>query len=126
MQEEASRNQSTIRCLLQIKVAAEESKYGWDYKALCELLESGKTAQWPLVKVEGVMGMATLTDDEAQVRGEMRRLKKYFVALKENHFRSDPQFRILSMGMSGDYTMALEEGSNMVRIGSLLFSSSLA
>lgn len=120
---EANRMQKVIRCLLQIKVAAEETKFGWDYTALCALLDAGKHTQWSHVKIEGVMGMATLTDDKDQVRREMQLLKRHFDTLKQQFFATDPDFRHLSMGMSGDYQIALEEGSTMVRIGSLLFAS---
>ena len=65
--------------------------------------------------------MASLTDDEVQVRKEMKQLKHYFDILKQNHFADDAQFKIVSMGMSGDYKIALEEGSTMIRVGSLLF-----
>lgn len=123
LEEEASRMDLKIQCLLQIKVAAEESKYGWDYDALRTLLDAGKQNHWSHVKVEGVMGMATLTDNQQQVRSEMQLLKRYFDALKRDYFAADPDFRHLSMGMSGDYQIALEEGSTMVRIGSLLFNT---
>ena len=77
----------------------------------------------PYIRICGVMGMATFTDDNEQVRREFQTLKKAFDHLKANYFAETPQFRHISMGMSGDYKIALEEGSTMVRIGSLLFGA---
>lgn len=122
IQEEAFKKGQTISCLLQIKIAAEETKFGWSFTDLSEVLASGKHLSCPNVVLEGVMGMASLTADESQVRAEMRQLKIYFDQLKETYFSSSPEFKTISMGMSGDYRIALEEGSNMIRVGSLLFS----
>ena len=122
IQEEASKTSRTISCLLQIKIASEETKFGWSYAALTDTLASGKHNSFPNVLLEGVMGMASLTADEGQVRAEMKQLKMYFDQLKQTYFSSRPEFKTISMGMSGDYRIALEEGSNMIRVGSLLFS----
>jgi pyridoxal phosphate enzyme (YggS family) len=119
--EEAKKINKQMDCLLQIKIAQEESKFGWDYQKLDALLKSGKTLDWGHVKITGVMGMATLTKDMAQVRKEMKQLKLYFDQLKENYFKENDEFKVISMGMSGDYKIALEEGSNMIRIGTMLF-----
>lgn len=111
-----------IDCLLQIKIAKEETKYGWNFNELKTVLNSGKHLSWNFVNIKGVMGMATLTDDMSMVRMEMRQLKSYFDNLKEKYFKEKRDFKTISMGMSGDYKIALEEGSNMIRIGTMLFS----
>ena len=111
-----------VDCLLQIKIAQEESKYGWHFVELLSFLNSGSFAGWTNVHIKGVMGMATLTDDMEQVRKEMKQLKSYFDQLKESYFKSNEDFKVISMGMSGDYGIALEEGSNMIRIGTMLFT----
>lgn len=122
LQEEAKKNDTHIRCLLQIKIAAEETKFGWAFDALDMLLATGQHTRCPNVKIEGVMGMATLTENMGQVRTEMKLLKSYFDQLKAKYFSMDPAFKTISMGMSGDYRIALEEGSTMIRVGSLLFT----
>ncbi len=122
IQEEAVKSSQTISCLLQIKIASEETKFGWSFAELTEALASGKHLSFPNVQLEGVMGMASFTADEGQVRAEMKQLKMYFDQLKQTYFSFNPEFKTISMGMSGDYKIALEEGSNMIRVGSLLFS----
>lgn len=119
--EEAKSAETIVKCLLQIKIANEETKYGWNIQELETVLRSGRHLQYPNVQIAGVMGMASLTSDTDQIRKEFRQLKNYFSSLKEKYFTNNPAFSILSMGMSGDYQIALEEGSNMIRIGSLLF-----
>ena len=122
IQEEAVRSDKKIKCLLQIKIAAEETKFGWTFEELNKILLSGRHHACPDVIICGVMGMASLTDDMTQVRNEMKSLKTSFDLLKDQHFKNDPAFDTISMGMSGDYSIALEEGSTMIRIGSLLFT----
>ena len=122
IQEEAVRSDKKIKCLLQIKIAAEETKYGWNFEELNNILLSDKHRTCPDVIICGVMGMASLTDDLIQVRNEMKSLKASFYHLKDHYFKNDPVFDTISMGMSGDYNIALEEGSTMIRIGSLLFT----
>lgn len=121
IEEEAVKAGKQISCLLQIKIAQEESKFGWEYNELDSFLSSGKQKLFPHVILKGVMGMASLTEDEDQVRAEMKQLKFYFDQLQQNYFSSNPEFNTISMGMSGDYQIALEEGSTMIRVGSLLF-----
>ncbi len=118
---EARKNDRTIDCLLQIKIAKEDTKYGFDEHTLKEMLESEAYAKLEHVHICGVMGMATFTDDEQQVRREFRQLHRHFEQLQERYFSNTPYFKEISMGMSGDYEWALDEGSTMVRIGNLLF-----
>lgn len=118
---EALKNDRVIPCLLQFKIAQEESKYGLEYEEALDLLKDKSFAALKNVRLAGVMGMATYTDDEAQIRSEFRTLKRYFDQLKRDFFADDPGFCELSMGMSHDYHIAIEEGSTIVRIGSLIF-----
>ncbi len=114
---EAEKNDRTIECLLQIKIAEEDSKFGMDEADAAKLLSSEEIKKLKNVKILGLMGMATFTEDEKQVSEEFGKLKKIF-----NQFRiQNSEFRILSMGMSGDYKLAIENGSNMVRVGSAIF-----
>jgi len=110
-----------INVLLQFKIAQEETKYGLEWEEAESLLSSEAFAAMENVRVCGVMGMATFTEAEAQVRREFQKLKGYFDRLKAEFFSGDDAFREVSMGMSSDYPIALEEGSTMVRIGTLLF-----
>lgn len=116
---QAVKNNRVIDCLLQVHIAEEETKFGFDAQELQYLLPV--LHEWKNVNIKGLMGMASFSDDEQKVRREFRQLK----ALFDIATTSDQQFGILSMGMSGDYKMAIEEGSNMVRIGSLLFGARL-
>ena len=111
----AKNNNKVIRCLLQLHIAKESSKFGLNKEGILEILES----KFSNVSIVGLMGMATFTSDEKQIREEFKYLKGFYDELKEQH----PGFSILSMGMSGDYDIAIEEGSNMVRIGSSIFGS---
>ena len=106
-------NNRVIPCLVQVHIAQEESKFGLDKDGVIEILKT----DFPNVSIVGLMGMATYTDNKNQVRKEFKYLKDSYDELKE----SQPNFSILSMGMSGDYSIAIEEGSNMVRIGSSIF-----
>ena len=110
-----------IDVLLQFHIAEEESKYGLTRDTAGELLKDIAESPLQHVRITGVMGMATYTDDEAQVESEFRELHEIFRELKEQHFADDPAFTEISMGMSGDYAVALRQGSTLVRIGSLLF-----
>ena len=121
IQEEAMKIGKQIKCLLQIKVAMEETKYGWDLEELYSLLAAGHHNQYPNVILGGVMGIASFTDDTDQVRKEMKQIKTSFDLMRLKHFKDNPTFQTISMGMSGDYRIALEEGSTMIRVGSLLF-----
>ena len=116
---EADKNGHCIDCLLQIKIAEEDSKYGISADEAREILDSEEFKELDHVKVKGLMGMATFTDDEKQVKKEFDHLKTVFHEFKEQY----SNFEILSMGMSGDYKIAIDSGSNMVRIGSEIFGA---
>lgn len=120
IEKEAAKCDRTIDCLLEIHVTKEESKSGWDYAELLDFVRSGGFAAMPHIRLRGVMGMATFTDDEATVRGDFKRLNECFTELKE-HFGAE--FDTLSMGMSDDYPIAIECGSTEVRIGSTIFGA---
>jgi hypothetical protein len=116
---QAKKCDRTISCLLQVHIAEEDSKFGFDEKELLELVENEEFKDYRHVRIIGLMGMATFTDNMDQVRREFKGLKLLYSKLKNNY----KDFSILSMGMSGDYQVAIEEGSNMVRIGSSIFGS---
>jgi hypothetical protein len=120
---QAAKNERTIDCLLQIYIASEETKFGLSQEEAIQLLENDKVKQMKNVRICGLMGMATFTDDQEQVKNEFRTLKKFFDQLKSGWFSKEESFNILSMGMSGDYHMAIEEGSTLVRIGTAIFGS---
>jgi PLP dependent protein len=119
IQKEAVKNDRTINVLLQIKIAEEESKSGYDYDQLITEIEDIKALDQ--ININGVMGIGTFTSDEETTKQEFDNLQRYFSQLKSEHFSDADNFREISMGMSGDYEIAIEHGSTMVRIGSLLF-----
>ncbi|MGK7397593.1 MAG: YggS family pyridoxal phosphate-dependent enzyme [Candidatus Cyclobacteriaceae bacterium M3_2C_046] len=112
-----------INCLLQVHIAEEESKFGFSEPELLEALHSDTINQFEFVKIEGLMGMATFTEDEDQIRKEFRWLRNLFDNIKSTQAQDHPriEMRELSMGMSSDYKIAVEEGSTMVRVGSAIF-----
>lgn len=110
-----------IGCLLQIRIAEEETKYGMTYAHAREILGSPEFRNLKNVRIRGLMGMATFTEDSTQVIAEFRKLAGYFREIRQQHFSNDAAFAEISMGMSGDYFHAVEAGSTMVRIGSLIF-----
>lgn len=110
----------TVDVLLQFHIAQEETKFGF---TLDEVAQLESLPQMEHVRVCGVMGMASLTADMQQVRSEFRNLKRIFDELKASVFAGNPEFRELSMGMSGDYQIAIEEGATLVRIGSSIFGA---
>lgn len=118
---QARKAQRVIPCLLQVHIAREETKFGFSEEEIIQLASSAQLAQWHNVKVTGLMGMATFTDDTAQVRSEFRTLRSIFEKLKATTLPAQFQLEVLSMGMSGDYKIAIEEGSTMVRVGSAIF-----
>ena len=119
---QAKKNNRIIDCLLQIKIATEESKFGMSFEDASELIQSEKFSDLENIRVTGVMGMATFTDDKEQVENEFNRLKFTFDTLKA--LQSEYcKLEIISMGMSGDYKLAIACGSTMVRVGSSIFGT---
>jgi len=111
----------TISCLFQFHIAEEDTKFGLNVSEVKEILESDEYGKMENINIAGVMGMATYTEDEDQIRREFRLLRNIYRELKITYFTESPEFKEISMGMSGDYKIAIEEGSTMVRIGSLIF-----
>lgn len=111
----------TIRCLLELHIAQEESKSGWEPEACCQWLEQGAWHDMHNVQICGLMCMASHTDDEARIRQDFRAARQYFNRLKQGAMADCPAFAIRSWGMSDDWRIAVEEGSNMVRIGTRIF-----
>jgi PLP dependent protein len=116
---EAGKNQRIISCLLQVHIAQEETKFGFSSNEIIELLSSGELEDLNNIKIVGMMGMATNTENETQIRKEFAFLKHFFEEIK-NKFPL-PEFKEVSMGMSSDYHIAIEEGSTMIRVGSAIF-----
>ncbi len=108
-------------CLLQFHIASEETKFGFDMDEVVSMISSPEFTQINSVRICGVMGMATFTDNESRIRKEFRYLRVCFNELKRRFFRDSDSFRELSMGMSGDYMLAIEEGSTIIRLGSIIF-----
>jgi hypothetical protein len=118
---EASRVHRVISCLLQIHIAEEETKFGFSMAELNEMMLSDDFRKLDSLRICGVMGMATLTDDDQRIRKEFSFLAGCLEELKRKYLRETPEFKEISMGMSGDFLIAVEEGSTMIRIGSLIF-----
>ena len=118
---QAAKHNRIIPCLLQTYIAKEETKFGMDEAELHALLQSSTFAGLKNISINGLMGMATNTSDEEIIRAEFLHLKAIFSTLKQTYFNEASQFSMLSMGMSSDYKIAVECGSSIVRIGSLLF-----
>jgi len=112
-----------IPCLLQLHIARETSKFGFNPEEALEYLASGRWQQLRHIRICGMMGMATFTDDQSQVLGEFRQLRECFDRAKERWFAAEEDFCELSMGMSDDYPLAIQCGSTMVRIGTAVFGS---
>jgi pyridoxal phosphate enzyme (YggS family) len=117
---QGARYRRVIDCLIQIKIAKEEEKFGFEPNEALSFLEQLRTNPMPNINIRGVMGMATFTQDSEQIKHEFSILKTFFDQNKSAH-----NLEILSMGMSGDYPLALELGSNMIRVGSSIFGSRL-
>lgn len=120
---QALKSGRVIDCLLQFHIAAETTKFGFSEPEVEEILRNPDYKSLQNVRICGVMGMATFTDDQNQVRQEFKTLKAIFDRLKKRFFADIPWFKEISMGMSGDWQIAVEEGSTMVRIGSLIFGA---
>ncbi len=117
----ASKSGKVVNCLLQMHIAEEDTKFGFSENELIGVLESDEIGVLQNVNICGLMGMATFTSNQSQVRKEFRQLKSFFDRLKSRYFADNDYFRELSMGMSDDYAIAIEEGSTMVRIGTAIF-----
>lgn len=120
---EAAKNDRVVDCLLQFHIATEETKFGLSLEEAEALLESDTFAQLHHVRIVGVMGMATNTEDRDLIRREFHTLKQYADQLREQFFSHHPEFCEISMGMSGDYDIAMEEGATLVRVGSAIFGA---
>ena len=121
IEKQGAANNRKIACLLQIHIAEEDTKSGFSIDECRDFLAEGKWRTCTHVQLAGVMGMATYTDDAEQVRREFRQLKGFFDEMKSQYFSDDENFKEISMGMSGDYPIAIEEGSTMIRVGTLIF-----
>lgn len=118
----ARQHNRVIDVLLQIKIGQEAAKTGWEKEELFESLNNGAIQDLKHTRVKGVMGMATFTTDQDTIHSEFSELRSLFDLIQQKYYQSSPHFNTVSMGMSGDYKIAAECGSTMVRIGSLLFS----
>ena len=119
---EALKNERVIDCLMQIHIAEEDTKFGLSQEELREILDAPEFREMKHVRIRGLMGMATYTENMEQVRNEFQFLKRIFEETKARYFsEATDQFNQLSMGMSDDYPIALEEGSTMIRVGSRIF-----
>ncbi|MFD2823869.1 YggS family pyridoxal phosphate-dependent enzyme [Lacinutrix iliipiscaria] len=116
---QAAKHNRVIDCLLQIKIASEDSKFGMSPNEATTILNSEDTSLLKHVNIVGLMGMSTFTDDENQIKNEFNSLKSTFDTLKKQH----PHLHTISMGMSGDYNIAIESGSTMIRVGSRIFGT---
>lgn len=114
---QAKKHKRIIDCLLQIKIAEEDSKFGMDEAEAAALIDSEELKTFQNINIIGLMGMATFTEDEKQISKEFQKLKKAYDQFQTKNL----QLRVLSMGMSGDYKIAIENGSNMIRVGSAIF-----
>ncbi|NOR86868.1 MAG: YggS family pyridoxal phosphate-dependent enzyme [Bacteroidales bacterium] len=120
---QAKKNDRTIYCLLQFHIASEETKFGLDLDEANEILQNPAFGGLKNIEIHGVMGMASYSDDVDQVRSEFASLRTIFNDLKTRFFNKQPYFKEISMGMSGDYPIAIEEGSTMIRVGSSIFGA---
>jgi pyridoxal phosphate enzyme (YggS family) len=121
LEKQAGKLNRAVDVLLQFHIAEEETKHGFSWDEAATFLNSGLYKSAAHVRVVGVMGMATFTENLAQVQHEFETLKTYFDTLKQDFFMDSDQFRVIAMGMSGDYEIAIACGSNMVRVGSAIF-----
>jgi len=118
---QAEKNNRVIDCLLQIYIADEETKYGLGFDEVIELLESQEFTELKNIRIVGVMGIATNSENQKQIKEEFYELKTLFEGLKIAYFKNESSFKEISMGMSSDYQLAIEQGSTLVRIGSDIF-----
>jgi pyridoxal phosphate enzyme (YggS family) len=118
---EALKNNRIINCLLQFHIAQEDTKFGLNFDEAEVILQSKEFVEMHNIKVVGVMGMASFTDNKELIEDEFRTLYNYFHLIKSHYFKYNSDFKEISMGMSGDFEIAIEEGSTMVRVGSSIF-----
>ncbi len=118
---EAIKYNRIIPCLIQFHIATEETKYGFSIEEVNSMFDDGRIDELSNISVRGVMGMASLTSDERQIRSEFKTLFNNYNLLKNKYFPHKPEFREISMGMTDDYLIAIEEGSTLIRIGSGIF-----
>ena len=119
---QAKKHDRIIDCLIQIKIASEDSKFGMSFEDASEITQSEKVSELKNIRITGVMGMATFTDDKSQIKNEFNRLKFAFDALKALQ-TENCKLQTISMGMSGDYKLAIDSGSTMSRVGSSIFGN---
>lgn len=120
---QAAKNNRTIDLLLQFYIADEESKFGLSLEEASGIIESDAYRELQNICIRGVMGMATFTSNQEKIRNEFKTLNNIHKSLKNDFFSSEDSFDVISMGMSGDYKVAIDEGSNMIRIGSTIFGA---
>lgn len=118
---QAAKHNRVIDCLLQVFIASEDTKFGLDHVELIELLSSEDLASLRHIRIRGLMGMATNTPNEKLIKEEFYELKTLFDGVKQSYFRDQPAFDTLSMGMSSDYQIAVDQGSTMIRLGTTIF-----
>lgn len=116
---QAKKHNRTIKCLLQARIAKEETKFGLSFSDINQIISSEEFLELQNIQIVGLMGMATFTENQEQLSEEFSSLKNFFDQLKNQHSK----LNILSMGMSGDYQLAINNGSNMIRVGSAIFGS---
>ena len=121
IERQAARVDRVVDCLLEVHVAQEDTKFGFSPQECIDFLESAQAEAYPHVRFRGIMGMASNTDDEAQVKAEFAKLKQLFDEVRTGVMKANDYFDTLSMGMSLDYLLAIEQGSTMVRIGTTIF-----
>lgn len=120
---QGQKNNRVIDCLLQFHIAQEETKFGLTFEEAETILQTREFVEMDHIRIRGLMGMASFVENEEQIRDEFRNLHNYFSVIKSHYFKYNASFDTLSMGMSGDYQIAIEEGSNLVRVGSSIFGT---
>ena len=120
---QAAKHNRIIPCLLQIHIAQEQTKFGLTFQECLDLLEEGSWRQLTHIRIDGIMGIATHTEDTSLIRKEFQSLNNLFKQVKETYFLNDDNFSYKSWGMSDDYQLALQENSNTIRIGSAIFGN---
>ena len=118
---QAAKNKRVIDCLLQVHIAEEDTKFGFDHAELIEMLRDEEFFALKHVNIRGLMGIATNTENEKEIKEEFYELKSLYDGIKASFYRKNESFDTLSMGMSSDYKLAIEKGSNMIRVGSTIF-----